>query len=94
MASCSSDSRQAKFLAFLQDLDGKLPADRRETFQKFMERFTVLDVVEQRLHGDASAPKHWCPMHHFGISCDGFFHDSSVAQIPALEIAPDQRRVF
>ena len=84
----SSDSRQTKFLAFLQDLDGKLSTDRGEAFQKLIERFTVLDVVEQRLHGDASATEYGCSMHHFGIACDGFLHDSIVAQIPVLAIDP------
>ena len=33
----ASNSGQAKFLAFLQNLDGKLSADCRETFQKVAE---------------------------------------------------------
>lgn len=47
-ANGTSNSRETKVLAFLQGLDGKLSADRGETFQKLIERFTVLDVVEQR----------------------------------------------
>lgn len=86
--SCASDSRQTKFLAFLQDLDGKLSADRGEAFQKLIERVTVLDIVEQRLHRDASATKYGRSMHHFGIACDRFLHNSIVTQIPALAIAP------
>jgi hypothetical protein len=86
-ASYASNSRQTKFLAFLQDLDGELSVDRGEAFQKFIERFTVLDVVEQRLHGDTSATKHGRSMHHFGIACNGFLHDSIFAQNGAAKVA-------
>ena len=80
-----SNSRETKFLAFLQDLDGKLSADCGEAFQKFIERFTVLDIVEKRLHGDTGPAKYRCPMHHFGIACDDFLHDFIVAQNPGTD---------
>ena len=70
----ASDSRETKFLAFLQHLDAKLSADRGEAFQEFVERVTVLDVVEQRLYGDTGPAKYRRPMHHFRIACDDFLH--------------------
>ena len=74
LESGASDSCETKFLAFLQDLDGKLSADRGKALQKVIKRFTVLDVVEQRLHGDTGPAKYRFPMHHFGIACDDFLH--------------------
>ena len=41
-AGSASDSSQAKLFALLQDLDGKLPTDRREPFQKIIQRVAVL----------------------------------------------------
>jgi hypothetical protein len=76
----ASDSREAKLLAFLQDLDGEFAADRGKAFQEFIERIAVLDVVEKSLHGDAGPAEYRCPMHHFGVACDGILHDSNVAQ--------------
>ena len=46
LAKCALDSGEAEFFTLLQNLDSNRPADRREPFQKFIERFAVLDVVK------------------------------------------------
>lgn len=70
------DSGESEFIALLQNLNGKGPADRGESFQKLIERFTVLAVVEQRLHGETGTAKYRRPMHDFGIARNDFLRRS------------------
>ncbi len=71
----ASNPGETKFLAFLQNLYRKFPADRGEAFQKLIERFAILDVIEKRLHRYTCPAKYRRPMHHFRVACDDFLHD-------------------
>lgn len=82
----ASNSGETEFFTLLEKLDGKIPGDRREPFQEFIERVTVLDVVKQRLHGNTGTAKNRCPMHHFRIACNDFSHIFIVAQSVAVRL--------
>lgn len=74
MLSGGSDSREARLVAFFQDVDGEFAVDGGEAFQECIERIAVPDAAENRFDGDAGPAECRRPMHHFGVACDGIRH--------------------
>lgn len=74
-----SNSSEAEFFRFFEDLDGEFTADSRKSFQKIVQRVAIFQVVKQRLHGHTRAPKNRGSVQHPGIADDRFVHSSIVA---------------
>src|SRR5215471_17410786 len=56
----SSSTRIGNQVSFrlLERGDGNVTRDGREVVKEFIQRMTALDVVDQRLHGDAGSDEH------------------------------------
>jgi len=52
----------------------------REAFEKFVQRFTALQIVEKGLNRHAGTPKNRDAMHGFGVLNDRVRHAYIVAQ--------------
>src|SRR5260370_67217 len=51
-------TREQKLFCFFESSDGHLPRDGRKALQKVFERFSALQIVEQRLDRHACSAKH------------------------------------
>src|SRR5437870_5254555 len=62
-------------LRLLQESDDLPPGHRRESFEKIIDRFARLKVIEQRLHRDSRPVEHGGPTHYVGAAGDDWlFH--------------------
>src|SRR6185437_10795694 len=62
-------------LRFFQKSDDALACHRREAFEKVIDCFTRLEIVEQRLHGNSRPMENGGSPHHVGAAgYDGLLH--------------------
>ena len=74
--------RQQKSAGFVKRIHRQGTRNRRKSFQKFVQCFAALQIIEEGLNRHAGASKDGDAMHGFGVSDDRTCHGDIVAQPP------------
>src|SRR5262249_54892013 len=87
----SSSTRIGNQVSFrlLERGDGNVTRDGREVVKEFIQRMTALDVVDQRLHGDAGSDEHRGAAQdvRVGMNDGRFFHGPAS---PAVRLSAER----